>query len=99
LKLREVTRHLPIFSKLHYRLTLVLSQSGRDPRFDPFCGTFDETRFRRSYQFLDSARESKASMLQRQARKERDLGARELLLTEAEKLVRRCPGGGEVTVH
>lgn len=69
---REMSSKRPF--KLQKDTFLVKSNTSRDPRFDPLCGSFEEKTFRKNYKFVDDIK-----------KKERDALVKELEETEDEQ--------------
>jgi len=57
---RPVSRHRDFF---HHQDDTPKAAAPRDPRFDPLCGSLDESRHRRAYAFLDSYRDKEMDSL------------------------------------
>merc|ERR1712179_686819 len=45
---------------------------GRDPRFDPLCGEFDEKLFKDNYKFVNEIKSQDLTFLKKQLREEED---------------------------
>ena len=58
----------------------------RDPRFDPMSGAYDETRFSKSYAFLEEYRSNEANQLKAELKKVRNEKKRAKLQVQLSKL-------------
>ncbi|GLV40223.1 uncharacterized protein CBL_03629 [Carabus blaptoides fortunei] len=58
---REMSAKRPV--RIVNEMTTVKRHIPRDPRFDPLCGTFDKSDFKKSYKFIDDIKQNERKTL------------------------------------
>lgn len=58
---REMSAKRPI--RIVNEMMAVKKNIPRDPRFDPLCGTFDKSDFKKSYKFIDDIKQNERKAL------------------------------------
>lgn len=67
---REMSSKRPV--KLENNVLPVKKVLNRDPRFEPMCGTFDKTSFKKDYKFVNDLRKKEKSQLEKQLKETTD---------------------------
>lgn len=69
------------------KITQVKEQSNRDPRFDPLCGTFNETAFKDNYKFLYDIKKKEHKQLENELENTEDIDERKRIKFLMQRLV------------